>query len=98
MNTHTTLTAAPAPQQAPNYPGGATGAGSTAVAGMLVAVWLISKWKKEITGDTRKYVLLAVLATACLTIGGGIAAQMLNTAATTAGTISGTVTGTVTGQ
>jgi cytochrome bd-type quinol oxidase subunit 2 len=91
-NTLTHLIAAPV-QQAPNLPGGVGGAGGTVVAGLILAVWIASKWKKELNAETRKYVMISILTTACLMYGGGVIAQMLGTAATTAGTVTGTVTG-----
>lgn len=99
---NTTLThaviAAPPVQQAPNFPGGAAAGGGTAVAGLLVAVWLAAKWKDHIKGEVRKYVIAAVIMTACLSYGTGVIAQTLGSIGSTAGTVTNTITNTTTGQ
>lgn len=85
-------------QQAPNLPGGAGTAGGATIAGLLAACWLIAKWKDHIKGDTRKYVIVSIIATACLAYGGGVVAQMIGTINQTAGTVGTTLTQTTTGQ
>lgn len=98
MNTLSTLIAA-APNQPPNLTGGGVGAASGAtLAGLIVAAWLAAKWKKEITGDTRKYVFAAIVMTACLAYGTGVVAQFIGTINQTAGTVGTTLTSTTTGQ
>lgn len=99
MNTLNMAIIAAAPNQPPNLTGGGVGAASGAtVAGLLVAAWLAAKWKKEITGDTRKYVFAAIVMTACLAYGTGVVAQFIGTINQTAGTVSTTLTSTTTGQ
>lgn len=99
MNTLNMALIAAAPNQPPNLTGGGVGAASGAtLAGLIVAAWLVAKWKDHIKGDVRKYVIAAIIMTSCLAYGTGVLAQLVGTVNQTAGTVGTTLTSTTTGQ